>query len=81
MPLDLLAEWMAFYRIEPFGDEWRRSARAATWTVAAAGAKVTDGFEDRFIPGGGQYRGMSAHEAAALDQLRQLPGFENHLKD
>lgn len=26
MPVDLLYEWLAFYRLEPFGDEWLRHA-------------------------------------------------------
>jgi hypothetical protein len=26
MSVDLLYEWMAFYRLEPFGDEWLRHA-------------------------------------------------------
>ena len=29
MPVDLLYEWLAFYRIEPFGDEWLRHAVSA----------------------------------------------------
>jgi len=26
MPVDLLYEWLAFYELEPFGDEWLRHA-------------------------------------------------------
>ena len=26
MPVDLLYEWLAFYQLEPFGDEWMRTA-------------------------------------------------------
>jgi len=26
MSVDLLYEWLAFYRLEPFGDEWLRHA-------------------------------------------------------
>ena len=26
MPVDLLYEWLAFYQLEPFGDEWLRHA-------------------------------------------------------
>lgn len=26
MPVDLLYDWMAYYRLEPFGDEWLRHA-------------------------------------------------------
>lgn len=29
MPADLLYEWMAFYQLEPFGDEWLRHAVSA----------------------------------------------------
>lgn len=30
MPVDLLYEWCAFYRLEPFGDEWLRHAVSAS---------------------------------------------------
>lgn len=72
MPCGLLAEWLAFYRLEPFGDDWRRTGRAATWQAAMAGVKLAAGFEDRFLPGGGKYRGMSAEEAHIHDQLAEI---------
>ena len=45
-----LAEWAAFQRLEPFGDEQRPLARIASYIVNAASggkAKVT---EDDFLP-------------------------------
>jgi len=34
-----LAEWEAFWLIEPFGDEWRQAARIATSMCTAWGCK------------------------------------------
>jgi len=75
MSLPLLMEWLAYYTVEPFGDEWRRSGRLAALVAASAGAKV-DGdleMEDLFMPTGGKYRGMNQTEAQMLEQLRKVP--------
>lgn len=34
-----LAEWEAFWSIEPWGDDWRQTARLATTICTAWGAK------------------------------------------
>lgn len=46
-----LKRWIAYYRVEPFGQAWRRSARAAITIAAAFGAKLTTDAEDLFLPG------------------------------
>ena len=76
--MSMMTEWMAFYRMEPWGDEWRQSGRLATIVAAAAGAKPDGNLEEKFLPGGGIYRGMNADEMRVLDELRKIPGFENH---
>lgn len=78
MPMPLLAEWMAYWQVEPFGDEWRRTGRLATIVAAAAGAKVEGDLEEKFLPGGGIYRGMNQTEAQMLDEIRKIPGYERH---
>lgn len=78
IPIPLLVEWMAFYFLEPWGDEWRRSGRLATIVAAASGAKTDGNLEEKFLPGGGIYRGLNPQEAQMLDELRKIPGFENH---
>lgn len=78
IPVPVLVEWMAFFRMEPFGDEWRRTGRLATIVAAAAGAKTDGELEEKFLPGGGIYRDMNQTEMQILDELRKLPGFEHH---
>lgn len=78
MPVPLLVEWLAFYRMEPWGDDWRRTGRHAAIVAAAAGAKTDGELEEKFLPGGGIYRGMNQTEAQMLDELRKIPGFEHH---
>jgi len=70
-----LTEWMAFYRLEPFGNSWRQSARVAIWSAAAAGAKVTPDDEDRFMP---CYRpgGAVMTDAEIAAELRKIPGYQ-----
>lgn len=45
-----LRTWLAYFRLEPFGDEWRRTARLASIVAAAAGAKVPEDFQEMFLP-------------------------------
>ena len=45
-----LTEWMAYWHLEPFGDDWRRTARAAAFAAKAAGAQVDGDAEDKFLP-------------------------------
>ena len=79
MPVELFKEWMAFYMIEPWGDEWRRTGRLTALMVAAAGAKVEGELEEKFLPGGGMYRGMNQTEAQMLDELRKIPIFREQI--
>jgi hypothetical protein len=78
IPMSLLVEWMAYWHVEPFGDDWRRSGRLATIVAAASGAKVEGELEEKFLPGGGIYRGMNQTEQQMLDEIRKIPGYERH---
>ena len=79
MPLPLYQEWVAFYMLEPFGDEWRRTARLTSLMAAVAGAKVEGELEEKFVPTGGMYRGMNQTEAQMLDELRKVPQFRQQI--
>jgi hypothetical protein len=46
-PITDIREAMAFYLLEPFGDEWRQTARICQTTGSAFGAKVK---EAEFMP-------------------------------
>lgn len=41
---------MAYYRCEPFGEDWLRTARATMFAAIATGAKPDDAFIDMFLP-------------------------------
>lgn len=73
IPMDLFWEWAAFYRLCPWGDDWRRTGRLATIVAAAAGAKVEGDLEERFMPGGGKYRGMNQTEIEMIEELKKIP--------
>ncbi len=73
IPLHLMWEWMAYYQLAPWGDDWRRTGRLATIVAAAAGAKVEGELEERFLPGGGKYRGMNQTEVEMIEELKKIP--------
>lgn len=44
------AEWMAFWSLEPFGDEWRQIARLCAATLQVWAKKGKTIREDAFMP-------------------------------
>jgi hypothetical protein len=78
--LPQLLRWVAFYRLSPFGDDWRRTGRLATIVAAAAGARVEGDLEERFLPGGGKYRGMSQTEIQMFEELQKVPELRSQMK-
>ena len=79
IPAAAVASWLAFYRRNPFGDDWRRTGRLAMVVAQLAGAKVENDFEELFIPGGGRYRGMNEAEIAMAQNLRRIPAIREQL--
>lgn len=73
MDVKTLATWTAYYRISPWGDDWRRSGRLASVIASAAGVRVDGDFEDKFMPGGGRYRGMNQTEREMMEELKKIP--------
>ena len=69
--------WMAAWRVSPFGDPWRMTARAAIVTAAAFGAKPEPDAEERFLP---SYR----EKPQTIDDLRaelaKIPAFAEQMK-
>ena len=70
--------WMAFWRVEPFGDEWARSGKLAAVTAAAQGAKVEPDFEERFLP---SYRAPVQTTEQMISVLRQIPVFAKQMDE
>lgn len=48
--LDQLRWWMAFYRIEPWGQPWRIAGRAVSLMRTALGIPFDRHTEERFMP-------------------------------
>jgi hypothetical protein len=53
---------MAYYRVEPFGQDWLRTARATLFQVIAMGAKPDDSFVEMFLPNYDPGREMTEDE-------------------
>jgi hypothetical protein len=64
LTLDQLHKWIAYYRVEPFGEDWLREARATMFTIAALGAKPGSDFVDIFLPNYDPDREMTEDEIA-----------------
>lgn len=77
--IDQLAGWMAFYRIEPFGQDWRRTARMVALLATALGAKVKEDFEEVFLPGYDPGRQMQSDDEI-LAELMKIPVFKKQAK-
>jgi hypothetical protein len=72
--LEQLAQWMAYWRVEPFGGDWRRTGRAA---LAMAGGRVDASAEDKFLP---SYRERPPTEDEVIAQLKSIPTFRKQLE-
>lgn len=75
--LGQVRRWMAYWRVEPFGDQWRRAGRAA---LVASGGKVEPSAEEKFLPSykAPEPRQMSDEEQMA--ELMSIPAFAKQLK-
>jgi hypothetical protein len=69
---------MAFWRCEPFGDEWARAGKLAAVTAAATGATIDSDFEERFLP---SYRAPVQTEAEMIAVLKTIPVFATQLAE
>lgn len=48
MPTELLDEWIAFYRLEPFGEEWLQTSYLCSIVLNLAAKETVD--LDHFVP-------------------------------
>lgn len=71
-----LRKWMAYWKIEPFGDEWRRSGRAALTAAAGFGAKPQPDSEERFLP---SYREKPQTIEELRAELSKIPQFAEQM--
>lgn len=70
MTLDQLRRWIAFYRIEPFGQDWRRSGREVAMLGAVWTGKFNEDLEEKFLP---TFRALRPQtEAEMMAELAKL---------
>lgn len=51
IPSELFSEWIAYYKLEPFGDEWLMTSYLCATMCNLASGKSTDMIElDYFVP-------------------------------
>jgi broad specificity phosphatase PhoE len=60
-----LQRWIAAYRVEPFGDEWGRTALQTLLILKALGANVDPQFREMFLPSYDPDREMTEDEIQA----------------
>ena len=82
MPLHRFRRWLAFYRLEPFGDEWRRTARSTVILAGAFGAKTKEDSEEMFLPTYDPSRPTQTPEEMAreLAKLKQIANTQKKKK-
>ena len=78
MTVEQLRVWMAFYRIEPFGQPWWRSARLAATVGAMWTGKYQEKVEETFMPTYREARPQSDQEMLA--ELMKAPQFRKQLE-
>jgi hypothetical protein len=72
-----LRKWMAFWRVEPFGDAWRMAARTSLTTAAGMGAKPDPEAEERFLP---SYKEKQQTEDDIRRELMKIPAFREQMQ-
>jgi len=77
LTLRQLRSWMAYWRVEPFGDQWRMAARTSLTTAAGMGAKPDPEAEERFLP---SYRDKPQTEEELKRELSKIPAFRDQMQ-
>lgn len=63
--LQQILKWYAYWRVEPFGDDWSRTAVQTLFVLKALGANVGTEFIEKFLPNYDPNRVMSDEEITA----------------
>ena len=72
IPLRVLRGWIAYWTLEPFGDDWARSGKLAAVLASSNGAKVDTDFETKFLP---SYRAPVQTTDEMIAELKKVPAF------
>lgn len=73
-----LAIWWAFWRVEPWGNEWRRTSRLVGRVRQAFGQSFTEDDEDQFMPG---YRPRVQTDDEIEAELMKIPQFAEQMRN
>lgn len=79
MTVEQLKTWVAFYRIEPFGQSWWRAARLAATIGATWTGTYQERIEETFMPTYRDARPMSEQEMIA--ELKKAVVFKKQLEE
>jgi len=60
-----IEKWFAYWKVEPFGNDWDRTARQTLFILKALGAGVDASFVETFLPNYDPDRVMTEEEMAA----------------
>lgn len=60
-----IEKWLAYWKVEPFGDDWNRTARQTLFLLKALGADVDASFLENFLPNYDPNRPMTEDEINA----------------
>lgn len=58
-------KWLAYWKVEPFGDDWNRTARQTLFLLKAFGCNVDTQFLESFLPNYDPNRPMTDDEIEA----------------
>lgn len=76
MSVRQMRRWVAHYRLEPFGNDWRRTGKSTALVCRALSAKVSEEFEEMFLPTYDPSRPTQTPEEMA----RELAKLKNYTK-
>lgn len=62
IPLRQVLTWFAYWKIEPFGDDWTRTAIQTLFILKALGQSVDETFIEKFLPNYDPNREMTEDE-------------------
>jgi hypothetical protein len=72
MPTELLDEWIAFYRLEPFGEEWLQTSYLCSIVLNLAAKETVD--LDHFVPDFAEKKNTVINDEA---QMAAMYGVKN----
>lgn len=64
-PLRQILKWYAYWKVEPFGDDWTRTAVSTLFILQALGHNLNEEFIEKFMPNYDPNRPMTQDEINA----------------